>query len=416
MIYNCILIVLTLIPQFHASLEGVCDKDVKGCELKTRYIFYDVNPPEGFNLRRDVYLRYAIFVHKLVQNNDINVKLVLPPWSRMFHWKRSEEPEHLPWGLFFDIDSMQKFAPAIELYTFFNELKPTYGDVIIDEVYILQHYQDMFTSGNFEDKMSIEDCNEQISTNFFHYDNITSHNIKCLSFHGFTSQLSSLVHKSEAQTILFDHAEVPLHDRFGDRTYWECRRSMRFNKELIFIANEFRRQFLNSMDEKDGTILPDDWRNEKSRRNALGGPYLSVHLRRRDFVWGRPKHVPNIKNAAKQIQEKLDHLQLDNVFIATDASNKEYEELKEHLSNFNVFKYNPNKEVKKKYKDGGVAIIEQIICSYARYFMGTYESTFSFRIQEEREILGFPESTTFNRLCGNEEPNCEKTSMWRIEY
>ena len=30
-----------------------------------RYILYDVNPGEGFNLRRDVYMRMAVFVKKL---------------------------------------------------------------------------------------------------------------------------------------------------------------------------------------------------------------------------------------------------------------------------------------------------------------------------------------------------------------
>ena len=28
----------------------------------TKYILYDVNPGEGFNLRRDVYMRMAVFV------------------------------------------------------------------------------------------------------------------------------------------------------------------------------------------------------------------------------------------------------------------------------------------------------------------------------------------------------------------
>jgi hypothetical protein len=41
-------------------------------------------------------------------------------------------------------------------------------------------------------------------------------------------------------------------------------------------------------------------------------------------------------------------------------------------------------------KDGGIAIIDQLIASHAKYFIGSYESTFSFRIQEEREIMGFP--------------------------
>ena len=38
------------------------------------------------------------------------------------------------------------------------------------------------------------------------------------------------------------------------------------------------------------------------------------------------------------------------------------------------------------YKDGGVAILDQIICSHAKYFMGSYESTFSFRMSSKRSI------------------------------
>lgn len=34
-----------------------------------------------------------------------------------------------------------------------------------------------------------------------------------------------------------------------------------------------------------------------------------------------------------------------------------------------------------------------------RYFLGSIESTFTFRIQEEREILGFPVERTFSILC-----------------
>ena len=37
------------------------------CEFSSfnRYIFYDVNPGEGFNLRRDVFMRMAVMVKKL---------------------------------------------------------------------------------------------------------------------------------------------------------------------------------------------------------------------------------------------------------------------------------------------------------------------------------------------------------------
>lgn len=38
---------------------------------------------------------------------------------------------------------------------------------------------------------------------------------------------------------------------------------MRFNKDLVAIANKFRKKYLNSTDVKDNTVKPDDWRLEK---------------------------------------------------------------------------------------------------------------------------------------------------------
>ena len=88
--------------------------------------------------------------------------------------------------------------------------------------------------------------------------------------------------------------------------------------------------------------------------------------------------------------------------------------LKERLPLVN---YEPTRSVLKKYGDGGVAIIDQWICAHARYFVGTKESTFSFRIQEERDILGFNADTTFNCLCSDKEiGTCEQPTRWRIVY
>lgn len=94
-----------------------------------------------------------------------------------------------------------------------------------------------------------------------------------------------------------------------------------------------------------------------------------------------------------------------------------FQQLQDEIgNNYKVFRYTPTESVSKEYGDGGVAIIDQIVCSYARYFTGTHESTFSFRIQEEREILGFPVHMTFNRLCGDEEEDCQPPSAWKIVY
>lgn len=159
----------------------------------------------------------------------------------------------------------------------------------MDEVYVLQHFEDMFETGNFEERMQIDTCHNEHNPTFFFFSNITSNNIKCLSFHGHTSQLVNILHSSSAKyvidiilktkntntvclyyrTILFDHAEVALHDSFGDKIYWKARRSMRFSKTLRNIANEYRNKFLNSSDELDNTYLPYDWRDEKVKNHSL---------------------------------------------------------------------------------------------------------------------------------------------------
>ena len=51
---------------------------------------------------------------------------------------------------------------------------------------------------------------------------------------------------------------------------------------------------------------------------------------------------------------------------------------------------------------------------------GSYESTFSFRIREDRQLMGFSKESTFNVLCGSKEADendphsCKKPSYWKI--
>ena len=83
----------------------------------SRYLLYDVNPGEGFNLRRDVYMRVANLVRNL--NKDAPWVLVLPPWGRLYHWKsRHLNQISIPWSLFFDLPSLRRFVPVIEFEEF----------------------------------------------------------------------------------------------------------------------------------------------------------------------------------------------------------------------------------------------------------------------------------------------------------
>ena len=95
---------------------------------------------------------------------------------------------------------------------------------------------------------------------------------------------------------------------------------MVFAKHLRKIGDKFRKEVLNSDDEKDSTVMKNDWRkNKKKEGSALGGPYLAVHLRRADFLYARKDFVPSLDGAVKQIKTIMEKEKLDKVFLATDA-------------------------------------------------------------------------------------------------
>lgn len=78
---------------------------------------YDVNPPEGFNLRRDVYVRIASLVKTLLKSE--NWVLVLPPWGRLYHWQSPDILQvRIPWSEFFDVPSLDRNIPVIEYEQF----------------------------------------------------------------------------------------------------------------------------------------------------------------------------------------------------------------------------------------------------------------------------------------------------------
>lgn len=98
------------------------------------------------------------------------------------------------------------------------------------------------------------------------------------------------------RTIIFDHAEMALHNYYGGQEYWEVRKSMNFSDSLHEIAKAFM------------------------EKHNLNRNYLCAHLRRRDFLYGHPNEIPSIKETARQITEKLSLLnEVKIVYVATDA-------------------------------------------------------------------------------------------------
>ena len=86
-------------------------------EGTTRYLLYSVNPGEGFNLRRDVYMRAATLVKTLRSRGggENNWVLVLPPWPRLYHWRSNDvQQQNVKWAKFFDVQSLSEYVPVME--------------------------------------------------------------------------------------------------------------------------------------------------------------------------------------------------------------------------------------------------------------------------------------------------------------
>ncbi|XP_033732365.1 GDP-fucose protein O-fucosyltransferase 2-like isoform X1 [Pecten maximus] len=390
-----------------------------------RYLLYNVNPGEGFNLRRDVYIRVANLVKLL--NDDEPWALVLPPWGRIYHWQTREISQiKLPWSLFFDLESLRRHIPVLE----FEEFLAVSEKPVIDEIYYLQRYKEGWTK--WEEKMDILECLEKHGYSkgkdgrwhhwFFGYgDDVYANKFECMSYMGHAGFIKPfLMHNiSGSRSVFLDRAESLIHGQYSEWSplYWSGRRSMVYAKHLRDIGDNFREKYLGSTDKKDKTVL-DDWTKMKKKHgDAKGGPYLAIHLRRKDYLYAHGGEIPSIQLVPKKVKSILKKHKLKKVFIATDAPNEEYEYLKQEFGEkVEVYRFKPTPEEHEKYKDGGVAIIDQWICAHARYFIGSYVSTFSFRIQEEREILGFEPEMTFNRLCNDDSDTCEQPSKWTIKY
>ncbi|XP_010833180.1 PREDICTED: GDP-fucose protein O-fucosyltransferase 2 isoform X2 [Bison bison bison] len=334
---------------------------LSGAASRRRYLLYDVNPPEGFNLRRDVYIRIASLLKTLLKTEEW--VLVLPPWGRLYHWQSPDIHQvRIPWSDFFDLPSLNRNIPVIEYEQFIAES----GGPFIDQVYILQGYAEGWKEGAWEEKIDSRPCiepplysqdkHEYYRGWFWGYEETRGLNVSCLSVQGSASVIAPvLLRNTSARSVMLDRAENLLHDHYGGKEYWDTRRSMVFARHLRAVGDEFRSRYLNSTDVADGIPFEEDWTRMKSWRSCGGCclRWCGSNPRGRSWSSTRMGAWPSWTSGS----------------VRTPG-----------------------------------------------FFIGTSVSTFSFRIHEEREILGLDPKTTYNRFCGDEEKACEQPTHWRIAY
>jgi len=174
-----------------------------------RYLLYDVNPGEGFNLRRDVYMRVANMM-KLLREKQ-NWVLVVPPWRKLYHWRSPIEQNALPWRTFFDLESLNRYVPVIEFEDFVKET----GEPALDEILYLQGYAEGWKDGHWEEKIDDRDCIDRPVYHkdedglyrgyFWGMDDVFARKFKCLSVQGTAAILvPTLLEKTKSRLDYFN--------------------------------------------------------------------------------------------------------------------------------------------------------------------------------------------------------------------
>lgn len=201
------------IPSKQSEIQIKCKSfELNDIKSPLLFVIYDVNPMEGFNLRRDVYIRLAVFIKSLRQRPHFrNVHFVLPPFHRLYHWNIGSDDDNsnndiVFWNHFFDLESMKRYTDVLDIWQYFDILENCFGFrnesmMHIDRVFKLQHFRSMFQSGKFEEKFKeyTANCDVDLQRNrgqFIDlYKNFSVDAVHCVEFQGTASLLHDLLRK-----------------------------------------------------------------------------------------------------------------------------------------------------------------------------------------------------------------------------
>lgn len=138
----------------------------------------------------------SVFIKNLIRKKYYkNVKLVLPPFSNLYHWRsRDLKQTDLSWNNFFDLESLRNFTKVLDIWEFFDEIKTNKKKIEISHIFKLKYFDKMMEDGVFIDKFEEETCKNQINLegSVFKYSNLTVKNLHCMNFQGSASMLRQM--------------------------------------------------------------------------------------------------------------------------------------------------------------------------------------------------------------------------------
>jgi peptide-O-fucosyltransferase len=194
----------------------------------TKYLIYSVNPGEGFNLHRDVYMRAAIVVQNFREVLKEDWVLVLPPWRRMYHWKSNIPQSDLPWKLFFDLESLNEFVPVMEFEDFLEEAEYTVDQVICFQGVEWSKFEEKWNEEECKKRPQYERREDQWFGEFFGFGELVhAKDYRCISVLGrawfLLKEILTSNDMKQKRSFLIEHFEELIHETFGDKQYWDVR-------------------------------------------------------------------------------------------------------------------------------------------------------------------------------------------------
>eukprot|EP00123_Amoebidium_parasiticum_P006971 comp17787_c0_seq1/m.17837 comp17787_c0_seq1/g.17837 ORF comp17787_c0_seq1/g.17837 comp17787_c0_seq1/m.17837 type:complete len:473 (-) comp17787_c0_seq1:93-1511(-) len=405
---------LLILAPLVLSQEAATTDSPSSTPTPKRYLLYRVNPGEGSNLRKDVMGRMIALMQSL---NKHKWTLVLPPIRYVPHWhdlrwkvpvvtgerakdralaEREGTTVFPSWTEMVEIDNMQKIVDVIDYDDFIKE----HGPVVNLTAHVLSKREIDFSKPL---TAVISDCSlwNQSNCNYdipdftvengmWHYCPLRTTHTTCVVGPASMTEMVPLMENELAgnpeegkpHSVMLSRIETMMWPYMwsGD-DYWKIRQHYVFTKELVDVARKF-----------------------KADHGMEDGKYLAIHLRRGDFLYARGDKLPNLEEVAVQLKPIMDQRGLTKLFVATDASQQEIEELEKHMGvpvlNFkkSINTISPGSR-KFHLTDGQIGIVDQLLCAAADYFLGSLDSTFSNTIFEERDLLGFDFDTTYHYLC-----------------
>lgn len=370
---------------------GLGSGGVRASDAKSEHrLAYAVNPAEGFNLRRDAFIRAALLVRML----GPGWTLVLPPFPRLRHWRSTGQDEGpIPWRRFFDVERLRETVPVVE-WTDDAAVRGRGIDVVWhllpaerppdDASPLFAPYPCPETPAfrrTFERAGDAWTVRGLVGSTPLH-----ARMLECRRTFASFTDVAPALRNLPGRTILIDRFERLFWDPrlYDGGEYWRVRRHMVFAERL---------------------------RTEAARwRQATFGdePYLAVHLRRGDFPDAHPE-VPAIADAAAQIRDAAARTGLRRIFVASDGSPEDIAELRTAID---FDRYEPPADG--DWLDGEVAIVDQILAAEARHFIGTAGSTFTTVIAEERMLRGRSSESAFDVLCPGRTRDCPQPAPRQV--